>query len=581
MGSGSALTGIGNSGSSGPSRATQGFGTGVPREDMRIQQQQEQQQQQQHQKIPSAPVAILWDIENCTVPGEVNPEEVAGNVRMALRMHSSTRGAVKMFSAYGDFNHFPRKVREGCQRTGVNLIDVPNGRKNASDKAILVDMFLFALDNRPPCTILLITGDVDFAPALHKLGQRDYTVVLAIPSGYVSGSLCSAGKYVWDWTSVARGHGLVPARPFQPRESVDRRFPVMFSDESGDETGRGATGLSPPIPVPQPRYVRREGSGEWGLMQQQQQQERHSPQQMSPSPQWTQINVRTTSQPSTSSALPVEPEDPGSPSFVQPGDISGLKRQLVKLLSLHGGKMLMLKIPSKYIKLYQKPLYMADYGSRRLVHLIERMQDTVCIKGKGSQRKVHLTAMGKRMAARYKEVWGSACEGKNDEDDDEEDDDDERENEVEEQEIEAPKEESKSMVDEEVVVYVSKLDVSQDSSDSPDERGSEQHREVEEVIEIQEVVESSGSGGGGSELAREAFKRELQELLVSFQYHILVSDLLRIYRQRYSKDPDYAAFGVQDLEGLLDKVKDVAVLKGRTRDKMVLVANVGFVETED
>jgi hypothetical protein len=37
---------------------------------------------------------------------------------------------------------FPRKLREGCQRTGVNLIDVPNGRKDAADKAILVDLFL-------------------------------------------------------------------------------------------------------------------------------------------------------------------------------------------------------------------------------------------------------------------------------------------------------------------------------------------------------------------------------------------------------------------------------------------------------
>jgi len=87
------------------------------------------------------PVAILWDIENCPVPGEVCPEDVAGNIRMALGLHPMVKGAVTMLSAYGDFNNFPRRLREGCQKTGVNLIDVPNGRKDAADKAKLCLLF--------------------------------------------------------------------------------------------------------------------------------------------------------------------------------------------------------------------------------------------------------------------------------------------------------------------------------------------------------------------------------------------------------------------------------------------------------
>ncbi|KAF2294759.1 hypothetical protein GH714_016386 [Hevea brasiliensis] len=138
---------------------------------------------QQNRSSLDGPVAILWDIENCPVPSDVRPEDVAGNIRMALRVHPIIKGAVMMFSAYGDFNSFPRRLREGCQRTGVKLIDVPNGRKDAADKAILVDMFLFALDNPPPSSIMLISGDVDFAPALHILGQRGYIVILVIPSG--------------------------------------------------------------------------------------------------------------------------------------------------------------------------------------------------------------------------------------------------------------------------------------------------------------------------------------------------------------------------------------------------------------
>ena len=65
----------------------------------------------------------------------------------------------------------PWRLREGFQITDVKFIDVPNGRKDAADKAILVNMFLFALVNSPPSSIMLIYGDVDFAPALHILGQ--------------------------------------------------------------------------------------------------------------------------------------------------------------------------------------------------------------------------------------------------------------------------------------------------------------------------------------------------------------------------------------------------------------------------
>ncbi|KAG5547660.1 hypothetical protein RHGRI_013379 [Rhododendron griersonianum] len=166
---------------------------------------------QQSRNSSQGPVAILWDIENCRVPRDVRPEDVAGNIRMALRVHPIIKGAVTLFSAFGDFNPFPRRLREGCQRTGVKLVDVPNGRKDAADKAILVDMFLFALDNPPPSSIMLISGDVDFAPALHILGQRGYTVILVIPSGVgVSSALSNAGRFVWDWPSVARGEGFVP-----------------------------------------------------------------------------------------------------------------------------------------------------------------------------------------------------------------------------------------------------------------------------------------------------------------------------------------------------------------------------------
>lgn len=47
------------------------------------------------------------------------------------------------------------------------LLDVPSGRKEAVDKALLVDLVLFALDTPPPAVVLLIS--VRGSPSPHNL----------------------------------------------------------------------------------------------------------------------------------------------------------------------------------------------------------------------------------------------------------------------------------------------------------------------------------------------------------------------------------------------------------------------------
>lgn len=444
-----------------------------------------QQQQQQLRAPPpvqpvSCPVAILWDIENCPVPGEVNAEDVAGNIRIALREHPHV-GAVTMFSAYGDFNHFPRKVREGCQRTGVNLIDVPNGKKDAADKAILVDMFLFALDNPPPSTIFLITGDVDFAPALHKLGQRGYVVVLVIPDGVgVSSALRGAGRFVYDWPCLCRGEGLRdPQRqgrafnnlyPVDDRNAgrvpnnmyaIEDRIPVSQfqdaysdynmpwtaeeSDPRSDEDVFGEEILawaqrpnvySAPVDYGHQQYVipgqvqpqgPRMSSG-------------HSSYRSSHAAQSGQLRNQAPGGFVNRSSIPTsegghvmsspghpgmqvaeseEPTSPGgsSPLWVQPGDLIGLKRQLVQLLNQHGGKMMLSKVPAEYNKLFGRPLYLAEYNAQRLVHLIDKMKDTLVIKGDGTSKTLHLAKKEQgRATNKYKPSGNRASAPKGDKD---------------------------------------------------------------------------------------------------------------------------------------------------------------------
>lgn len=568
------------------------------------------------------PVAILWDIENCPVPGDVNAEDVAGNIRMALRVHPAVKGAVTMFSAYGDFNHFPRRLREGFQRTGVNLIDVPNGKKDASDKAILVDMFLFALDNPPPCTILLISGDVDFAPALHKLGQRGYTVVLAIPAGVgVSSALCNAGRFVWDWPSVASGEGLVPTKAFLARagEEILAEFSPYTrgtawhpSDDSDLPTEderyaywRHTVGTShnhmfsvPGQSMNMSVAVDLSGSTDplqgcgWGVSGSQNfsslgPAKTQDPVQSSEANSQSfsvgglcQVSQTSVTSITPSSSLPnpmsshsfilqrqsansMNVDSASVASWVQPGDMEGLKCQLTMLLNMNKGKLLLLRIPSEYCKHFGRPLYLSEYGSPKLVHLIERMTDVFVIRGEGNKRMLHLKE-GMRGPTRHRRARpnkastdvGNSYKF-----------DIERSGEL--------AEDGEDFMED--IVFVQDSEACSDGEKAIDQLGTSTEDFQKDEAFRSQVLVADEAAVAQVLLAQgrlERFRQELQELLVSHACKILLASFLRLYQERYSRDLDVSSFGVVELESLLEKVQDVAVVieEQGTRRKFLVAA---------
>ncbi|KAK9287128.1 hypothetical protein L1049_015784 [Liquidambar formosana] len=494
---------------------------------------------QQSQSSRHGPVAILWDIENCPVPSDVRPEDVAGNIRMALRVHPVIKGAVTMFSAYGDFNSFPRRLREGCQRTGVKLVDVPNGRKDAADKAILVDMFLFALDNRPPSSIMLISGDVDFAPALHILGQRGYTVILVIPSGVgVSSALSNAGRFVWDWPSVARGEGFVPpARALIPSRGGPNDIAAYLMgchvsdnpDGQNDEEAIVYRGLS------QSYYNARDFS----LVSQSLSEYNCSSINMPYFP----STLRSQSLPSGLNEVSAGPVSSGdqteSTMWVQPGDLNGLKGQLVKLLELSGGCLPLTRVPAEYQKIFGRPLYVSEYGAFKLVNLFKKMADAMAVEGKGQKRFVYLRNVKAGPSApplvlARKDKRGKGTQEEN-------------------MDINPGGGSSDEFSDDERVVV-----------EEHDERSNGEKTDMGTTTRC-----------GIDDQILQEFKRELQEILVSYSCRIFLGCFEAIYQQRYKKPLDYRRFGVNELEELFGKVRDVVVLHEEPVSKRKFLAAVG------
>lgn len=472
---------------------------------------------QQHNSL-DGPVAILWDIENCPVPSDVRPEDVAGNIRMALRVHPIIKGAVTTFSAYGDFNAFPRRLREGCQRTGVKLVDVPNGRKDAADKAILIDMFLFALDNRPPSSIMLISGDVDFAPALHILGQRGYTVILVIPSGVgVSSALSNAGRFVWDWPSVVRGEGFVPpSKTLVPLRGVaaDASGYLMGyqinenPDAQNEEEAIVYRGIS------QSYY----NSRDFSVMAQSLSEYNTGP--------YISTTLRSHSLPSglnEVSAGPVASDEHNDLMWVQPGDLNGLKGQLVKMLEMYGGYMPLTRVPAEYHKFFGRPLYVSEYGSLKLVNLFNKMADKISVEGKGQRRFVCLRGLRAGSSGQQSDAAKNDKKGR------------------------GIREENNDVI------------VGTGSSDelSDDDRMVKEHDEQRDKDTIGLGMTNQSRN---TDQNLEQLKYELQEILVSYSCRIFLGCFEAIYKQRYKKPLDYHIFGVNELEELFDKLRDIVVL---------------------
>ncbi|XP_057782929.1 uncharacterized protein LOC131000838 isoform X2 [Salvia miltiorrhiza] len=463
-------------------------------------------------------------MENCPVPSDVRSEDVAGNIRMALRVHPIIDGAVTMFSAYGDFNAFPRRLREGCQRTGVKLIDVPNGRKDASDKAILIDMFLFALDNPPPSSIMLISGDVDFAPALHILGQRGYTVILAIPSRVgVSSALSNAGRFVWDWPNVARGEGFMPpAKAMIPSRGVAGDLAGLlvgchinnYMDGENEEESIVYRGISKGYCSTRDlSFVSRSASEHKSI-----------PIALPSDPMISQSLSLPSSLDEVSSGNLASSKQNDS-TWVQPRDLNDLKGQLIRLLELAGGSLPLTRLPAEYQKYYGKPLFVSEYGAIKLANLLKKMGDAIAIQGKGQKKFVCL--YNTKSGAVGTPVILSRR--------------DKKEKESQEDNVDATAGSGSS---------------DEFSGDETVVGGGHDGRQEEESSNLEVVSQSLIV-----DTCLNKFKYELQEIMVSYSCRIFLGSFESIYQQRYKKQLDYMSFGVNNLEELLEKVQDVVLLQ--------------------
>ncbi|KAJ6623424.1 limkain-b1-type NYN domain-containing protein, partial [Mycena sp. CBHHK59/15] len=141
---------------------------------------------------------LIWYIENCHAVSNISGYETASGIRNVAHRF----GSVKSFKAYMELPETDTlqslSLRSELQSSGISLTDCPhNGRKNVADHMIIVDMMAYAMDHPAPATLILISGNRDFAYAVSTLRLRRYHIVvisLPVPGAHISlkkqASLC-------------------------------------------------------------------------------------------------------------------------------------------------------------------------------------------------------------------------------------------------------------------------------------------------------------------------------------------------------------------------------------------------------
>ena len=134
-------------------------------------------------------VGIFWDIENCPLKKGVSLAAFVSKVRTFFVTEQMIEAIflVVMNLTRPDSGKIITTLRE----LAVTIEPSIPGKKNASDEVLRQKMRLFADSNTQKCTMLLISGDVDFSADLHNFRHIKNHEILLMHNFYAKETLKS------------------------------------------------------------------------------------------------------------------------------------------------------------------------------------------------------------------------------------------------------------------------------------------------------------------------------------------------------------------------------------------------------
>eukprot|EP00743_Colponemidia_sp_Colp-15_P012108 GILK01013673.1.p1 GENE.GILK01013673.1~~GILK01013673.1.p1 ORF type:complete len:469 (-),score=9.27 GILK01013673.1:258-1664(-) len=161
-----------------------------------------------HSSTPSVyshEIAYYWDIENCHIPRGCDPIALVDKIRKRFVVSKSVKEVC--FYVYGDHTALPMDIQQGLDRANVDLIHVPQRDKAGASDSKMMNAMMRLVSERTsaePLTIVVITGDVDFASTLADIKNRHCHHVALLHNKQTRHALLVSASEAAEWTSFAQ-----------------------------------------------------------------------------------------------------------------------------------------------------------------------------------------------------------------------------------------------------------------------------------------------------------------------------------------------------------------------------------------
>lgn len=160
------------------------------------------------------PIGVFWDIENCQVPKGRSAVAVVQVIRD--RFFKGYREAE--FLVVCDVKKENNQVVKELNDAQVNLIHVASTCKNAADEKLRQSIRRFADLHGSPACIILISGDINFAPDITDLRHRKKIHVILLHKRNTSEALILSANENYSFSALAEDLPLRMIKP--PSKSV-------------------------------------------------------------------------------------------------------------------------------------------------------------------------------------------------------------------------------------------------------------------------------------------------------------------------------------------------------------------------
>ncbi|XP_057311625.1 meiosis regulator and mRNA stability factor 1-like isoform X1 [Hydractinia symbiolongicarpus] len=154
----------------------------------------------------SEPIGVYWDIENCRVPRGTSAVAVVNKIRE--RFYPGRREVE--FMCVCDTTKEKKEILEELNKAQINIVHINATSKNAADDKLKQALRRFAQTHMPPATIVLVSGDINFASELSDLRHRHNLRVILLHNQQASDALLNCANECENFNQFTSG---LPACP--------------------------------------------------------------------------------------------------------------------------------------------------------------------------------------------------------------------------------------------------------------------------------------------------------------------------------------------------------------------------------